>query len=159
MFNKRPTFDRKNGETRICSVCSTSFHTMKPLNKCVPCTNAWNKQRLKEKIELGLIEKLEYKENYPFNTTNGESHNRFRRIQKALDKCNTREERREHYNKQLKEAEELGILAWIYDRRDNATKLEKAVKRDTKITKQYPDTRYMDWEEYERGGWGEPEDS
>lgn len=159
MFKYRPTFDRKNGETRNCKVCGVSFHTMKPVNRCRLCTNEWTKQRTKEKIELGLIEKTEYKENYPFNTQNGESATRFNRIQYALRDCKTKEERRAHYAKQLEEIEHNGILKWIYDRRDEETKRENTIKTRGRIEKDLPDTRYMDWEDFERGGWGEPEDS
>ena len=159
MFKPKKVFDRKNGEIRVCRVCGVDFHTMKPLNRCVPCTNAWNKERLKERQELGLLPKHEYKENYPFNTDNGDAVRRFKRIQKELKECETREERQAHYQKQLKEAEELGILKWIYDRRDAHTISESKVKRHTKIVKEYPDTRNLTWEEFDEGGWGEPEDS
>jgi len=157
MFKK--PFNKKDGETRVCLDCSVEFHTMKPINRCTPCANKRNKNRLEEKIELGLVEKHEYKENYPFNTTNGEAVKRFHRIQYALRDCKTKEERRVHFAKQLKEIEENGILKWIYDRRDEETKREKRSKRDSKINKDIPDTRYMDWDDFERGGWGEPEDS
>lgn len=158
MFRPKKVFDRKNGEIRVCRVCGVDFHTMKPLNRCAPCTNAWNKERLKERMELGLIPKIEYKENYPFGTNDGSAVKRFQRIQRELKMCETSEERRAHYQKQLKEAEELGILKWIYDRRDNETKRENKSKRKSKIEKELPDTRYIDWNEYERDGWGLPED-
>ena len=159
MFKHKPKFDRKNGETRVCNVCNKEFHTMKPLFRCKFCTNEWNKQETKRKIAEGLIEPLEHKLPYPFDTTNGVAANRFRRIQKALNKCYTREERREFFQKQLNEAEELGILLWINDRRDNESKKETQSVSKAKTIKKYPDTRNMTWDDYERGGWGEPEDS
>jgi len=159
MFKFKKPFDRKNGETRVCKMCDKEFHTMKPINRCTPCTNQWTKERLKEKIALGLVKPTEYKENYPFDTNSGEAVKRFHRIQYALRDCKTREERRAHYAKQLKEIEENGILKWIYDRRDEETKREKRTKTKGKIERDMPDTRGMTWDEYEAGGWGEPEDS
>jgi hypothetical protein len=159
MFKHRPKFDRKNGEIRTCNVCSKEFHTLKPLFRCKFCTNEFNKKETKRKLEEGLIEALEHKQPYPFDTTNGEAGSRFRRIQKALDGCNSREERRELFHKQLQEAEELGILLWIYDRRDSDTKKETQSKSRGMIKKDYPDTRNMTWDDYEREGLGEPEDS
>lgn len=159
MFKPKKVFDRKNGEIRVCNTCNKDFHTYKPINRCPPCTNVWNKQRLIEKQELGLIQKHEYKENYPFDTNNGDSVRRFKRIQRELKECETREERKAHFEKQLKEIEENGILLWIYDRRDANSNKENRTKSKGKIEKQQPDTRYMDWDDFERGGWGEPEDS
>lgn len=157
MFKK--PFNRKDGEDRICMDCGNGFHTMQPTNRCNECKKIWTRNRQKEKLELGLIEKHTPKENYPFGTQNGEAARRFKRIQKGLNKCFSREERREYYNNQLREAEELGILTWIYDRRDSESNSEGRVKRETKIKKEYPDTRNIDWEEFERGGWGDIEDS
>lgn len=159
MFKHKKLFDRKNGETRTCNVCSKEFHTMKPINRCPPCTNEWNKKETKRKLEEGLIQPVEHKEIYPFNTTNGEAASRFRDIQKRLKNCYSREERRAFFQKQLDEAEELGIIKWIFDRRDAESKNENRNKSKGMIKKDYPDTRYMTWDEYEAGGWGEPEDS
>ena len=159
MFKYKPTFDRKNGETRNCKMCGKSFHTMKPINRCKICTNEWNKQRTKEKIEQGLIQPTEYKENYPFGTQNGDAVKRFHQIQYALRDCKTKEERRAHYAKQLEEIEGNGILKWIMDRRDAETKAENTIKTRGRIEKDLPDTRYMDWEDFENGGWGGIEDS
>jgi hypothetical protein len=155
MFKK--PFNRIDGEIRVCAMCEEQFHTMKPINKCPPCTNEWNKQRVKEKIELGIIKPTEYKERYPFDTTNGEAASRFKKIQKELKNCYTKEERRAFYQKQLQEAEQLGILEWINDRRGESSK--ERVKRDSTIKRNIPDTRYMDWDDFERGGWGDIEDS
>jgi hypothetical protein len=132
---------------------------MKPINRCPPCTNEWNKKETKRKLEEGLIQPVEHKEIYPFNTTNGEAASRFRDIQKRLKNCYSREERRAFFQKQLDEAEELGIIKWIFDRRDAESKNENRNKSKGMIKKDYPDTRYMTWDEYEAGGWGEPEDS
>jgi hypothetical protein len=151
MFKHKKLFDRKNGEIRVCNICNEEFHTMKPLFRCKHCTNEWNKQETKRKIAEGLIEPLEHKLPYPFDTTNGDAANRFRRIQKELSNCYTKEERREFYKKQLEEAEELGILLWIYDRRDEETKKEKRTQTRGMIKRNYPDTRGMTWDEYERG--------
>jgi len=132
-------------------MCSKEFHTMKPINRCNVCTNEWNKIQKQRKIDEGLIIPLENKLPYPFNTTNGEASSRFKRIQKGLKECYTREERREFFQKQLKEAEELGIMQWIFDRRDEETKREKRTQTRGMIKKHYPDTRGITWEEYTKG--------
>ena len=151
MFKPKKLFDRKNGETRTCNVCSIEFHTMKPINRCKECTNKHNKQRTIERMENGEIPTYEAKKNYPFNTNNGEAVARFHKIQYALRDCKTKEERRAHFAKQLKEIEELGILEWIYDRRDEESKNEKRTKSRKTIKRDFPDTRGMTWDEYTAG--------
>jgi len=102
-------------------------------------------------MENGEIPTYEAKKNYPFNTNNGEAVARFHKIQYALRDCKTKEERRAHFAKQLKEIEELGILEWIYDRRDEESKNEKRTKSRKTIKRDFPDTRGMTWDEYTAG--------
>jgi hypothetical protein len=136
-------FDYKNGETRVCIKCGETYHTPKPINRCRKCVNA--KQRIIEQVKRA---KYERKDIYPFNNKNGEASSRFCSIRTALSKV--WKEYKEtgdksiilaHYNKQLKEAEELGILKWIYDRRCIQAQSEKHVKSKGMIRKEYPDTR------------------
>ena len=47
------------------------------------------------------------------------------------------------------------IMEWIYAHKDD----EPTAKKQSKINIDLPDTRKMDWEDFEREGWGEPEDS
>ena len=137
MFKK--PFNKKIGETRECNQCGNQFHTMKPIWKCRLCQNAVQRKIQEEKRKLYGI-----KDNYPFSTKNNEAGKRFSKIRVELNKVwrtGDRELIRKHYQKQLEEAERLGILKWIYDRRDNETIKAKAEKSRNKIQKELPDTR------------------
>jgi hypothetical protein len=136
-------FDHKNGETRQCNLCSETFHATKPGYVCRKCINA--KQRRIEEVKRG---KYARKDVYPFNNKNGEASSRFCSIRTALSNAwkqyNITGDKSiiiSHYNKQLKEAEELGILKWIYDRRCIQAQSEKHVKTKGMINKELPDTR------------------
>ena len=141
LWSKR--FDHKNGENRVCKICGEEYHTMKPINRCRVCVN--KSQKLVEEVRRAKYPK---KETYPFDNRNGQSSSRFCSIRTALSKA-WREYRQTgdksiiiaHYNKQLKEAEELGILKWIYDRRCIQAQSEKHVKTKGMINKELPDTR------------------
>ena len=138
-------FDYKNGEDRICKHCNASFHTIKPRYSCNICLNA--KQKLIETVKRARTPK---KENYPFDNKGTEASNRFSSIRSALSKAwkeyNKTGDKSYvigHYEKQLKEAKELGILEWIYDRRTPEAKRENGqyVRTRNMIRKEYPDTR------------------
>ena len=136
-------FDYKNGETRVCKHCNESFYTAKPIWRCTKCINENQKV-----IEGKRRAKYERKDIYPFNNKNGEASSRFCSIRTALSKAwkeysitGDKSIILSHYNKQLKEAEELGILKWIYDRRCIQAQREKHVKTKGMIKKEYPDTR------------------
>jgi hypothetical protein len=136
-------FDYTNGETRECKLCGASFHTDKPKWRCNDCVNA--KQKI---VEANKRAKYKKKEQYPFSNKTTEAANRFCRIRTALS--NAWKEYREtgdkkvvltHYNKQLKEIEENGIMTWILDRRCLEAQSEKKSKSKGMIKKEYPDTR------------------
>ena len=136
-------FDYKNGETRVCKNCNVSFHTPKPTWRCIKCINENQKV-----IEEAKRAKYKKKEQYPFSNKTSEAANRFCSIRTALSRA--WKEYREtgdkkiiltHYNKQLKEIEDNGILKWIYDRRCIQAQSEKHVKTKGMIKKEYPDTR------------------
>lgn len=124
-------FDRVNGETRTCKDCGNTFHTMKPRYRCLKCQYQKQKSYFEERFKR--------KEKYPFNPA--ESKKRFNRIKRELDDCWDREERQAHYDKQLREIEGNGVMAWIFDRRDRETLDMGRKKRETTIKKHYPDTR------------------
>jgi len=132
IWNKK--FDKKNGETRVCKDCNESFFTMRPIHTCKKCTF----ERYKH-----LVKRPEKKENYPFSSVNNDAGARFSKIRQNLRKAwkEGPEAVKRHYNAQLKEAEELGILTWIYDRRDDETKKQKVEKSRKHITNATPDTR------------------
>lgn len=141
MFKK--PFNKKVGETRECKGCGDTFFTDKPTWKCRNCVNA--KQRI---IEEKKRAKYPKKDKYPFDNRGTESSNRFCKIRTGLsnawkeyNKTGDKTAINEHYNKQLQEIRDNGILQWIYDRRDKETIAAKAVKSKRQITQELPDTR------------------
>lgn len=146
MFKKK--FDRLNGEIRHCKMCDKDFHTMKPTWHCMPCTSKKIYESAVKKHGEGVIPTGKYagqpkKKPYPFSTKRGkvEQLGRFRDIRRALNKCETKEQRREHYAKQLEEIKTNGIWEWIWDRRDDETAKKSGTKSKTFIDKHYPDLR------------------
>jgi hypothetical protein len=146
MFKK--PFNRTIGEERVCKHCNTSFYTFKPRYSCNACLNA--KQKI---IETKKRAKYAKKENYPFNTKTNEAGARFHRIQRELrkawiefEKTGDRSIITQHYDKQLKEIEENGILKWILDRRDLETLNTKTIRSRKTIQRDYPS--YHDYYEY-----------
>lgn len=143
LWNRK--FDRKNGETRICKECGETYHTMKPINKCRLCVN--KAQKVIEEVRRA---NHPLKKPYPFNNRTNEAGARFCSIRTALSnawkeysKTGDKSYVIQHYEKQLKEAKELGILEWIYDRRTPEAKRENGqyVRTRNMIRKEYPDTR------------------
>jgi hypothetical protein len=149
MFKK--PFNRKVGEERICKECNQSFHTFKPIWRCKPCVAKINFDNAKNKYsELGLVPTGKWagmppKKPYPFNNRTSEASNRFCTIRTALSKAwkeyNKTGDKSviiAHYNKQLKEIEENGIMEWILDRRADTDKKERS---SNVIKNDFPDTR------------------
>jgi hypothetical protein len=88
------------------------------------------------------------KKPYPFSNKTSESSNRFCTIRTALSnawkeyqKTGDKSVVIAHYDKQLKEIEENGIMTWILDRRCDTSKKESQVKSKNMIKNDYPDTR------------------
>jgi hypothetical protein len=136
-------FNHKDGETRVCKTCNATFYTPKPIWRCRNCVN--DAQR---PIEEAKRAKYPKKDIYPFSNKNGEAGSRFCSIRTALsnawkkyNKTGDKSYVLAHYNKQLKEIEENGIMTWILDRRCLAAQKEKHVKTKGMIKKEYPDTR------------------
>ena len=143
MFKK--PFNRKVGEQRECKQCNESFFTFKPIWRCQKCTNKL--QRVIEEKKRALYQK---KDSYPFDNRTNEAGARFHRIQRELRKAWVEFEKTgdksiitAHYDKQLKEIEENGIMTWILDRRSDDAKKEMNpnTKSRNMIKTDYPDTR------------------
>ena len=141
-------FDHKNGETRQCKECGETFHAKKPVYTCQPCQN--KKQKVVEQKKRAQYQK---KDNYPFDNRTNEAGSRFHRIQRELRKAWIEFKKTgdksiitQHYDKQIKEIEENGILKWIIDRRDAETNKAKIIKSKKTITKDYPN--HHDYYEY-----------
>ncbi len=152
MFKK--PFNREIGETRKCKLCDNDFHTHKPVWRCKGCIAKINFDTAKKKYaENGLIPTgkwagMKPKEKYPFDNRSSEASNRFCKIRTALSKAWKEYQKTgdksviiAHYNKQLKEIEENGIMEWILDRRCDSSKQESYVKSKTQTNIEYPDTR------------------
>lgn len=143
MFKK--PFNRKTGEDRVCKECGDAFHAKKPIWRCTKCVN--KAQKVIEEKKRALYKK---KETYPFDTRSNEPGRRFNRIStelsnawKQYNKTGDKSYVTAHYDKQLKEIAENGILTWILDRRSKDIKKEinPYVKTNNMIDKELPDTR------------------
>lgn len=135
MFKK--PFNKEAGETRQCKKCDKIFHAMRPIWQCNSCAV----KQVRQYNESNYTPK----DSYPFN--NKELYGkhgatkRFTQIRQKLNKCKTREELTKHYDRQLKEIEENGILKWIWDRRDNGTVRANRKKSKAMTQRDWPDTR------------------
>ena len=132
MFKK--PFNKVIGETRKCKECNKEFHTHKPRWRCLDCLCSIQKKYPKPYAK---------KDQYPFDTRTNEASLRFNRIHGELVKAwkEGPEARKAHYDKQLKEIQENGVLDWINDRRSAEAKREKGAKTRNRIRKEFPDTR------------------
>ena len=155
MFKK--PFNSKVGETRECKICKEQFHTLKPVWRCKPCIGKANFESAKNKYPPGIIPTgkwagMKAKEKYPFDNRGSEASNRFCTIRTTLSnawkeyrKTGDRNIITEHYDKQLQEIKDNGILTWILDRRADSDKKEQS-KSKTKTHKEYPSTKDMPYE-------------
>jgi rubredoxin len=133
MFNKK----KWNGpEDRECRYCGKPFLAIRAVWRCRECSIE------KQKV-INDINKRPRKDPYPFDSKGGEAKGRFRRINRELSKCTTREEKQAHYDKMFKEIEANGIMQWIVDRRDDETQRENQSKSAKRIKAEYPNTREL----------------
>lgn len=135
-------FNYKDGETRVCKDCGSSFHTSKPLHRCRLCVN--EKQRI---IQAEKRKENPYvkKNNYPYHSDKGlgSAKQHFRNIRRRNNKAwdEGREGLTRFYSEIFEEICANGIMQWIWDRRDRETLDNNRVKRDSQIRSDYPDTR------------------
>ena len=147
-------FDHVNGEMRKCKVCGIDFHATKPRWRCMKCIANANFETAKAKYsETGLIPTgkwagMKPKEKYPFDNTTSEANNRFCKIRTTLSnawkeykKTGDRSIITKHYDNQLNEIRENGILEWILDRRSDSDKKDGEAKSKKQTNIDYPDTR------------------
>jgi hypothetical protein len=157
MFKK--PFNSKVGEQRECKICGESFHTLKPRWRCKKCVAKINFDTAKKKYgDSGLIPTgkwagMKPKEKYPFDNRSSEANNRFCKIRTGLSnawkeyrKTGDRSIITKHYDNQLNEIRENGIMEWILDRRADSDKKNMEVKSKTKTNIEYPNTRDMPYE-------------
>ena len=149
MFKK--PFNRTTGEQRECKVCKEQFHTHKPVWRCKTCIGKANFETAKKKFaENGLIPTGKWagmppKKPYPFDNRSSEASNRFCTIRTALSKAWKEYQKTgdksviiAHYDKQLQEIRDNGIMEWILDRRADTDKKERS---SNVIKNDFPDTR------------------
>ena len=143
-------FDHANGELRKCRLCGNDFHAKRAVWRCTPCVN--KAQKVIEEAKRGKYKK---KDIYPFDTRSNAATLRFKKIRSALnkawreyDKTGDKSIILAHYNKQLQEIQDNGIMEWIIDRRNNEARKENnpnsKSKQQTDI--EYPNTREMPYE-------------
>ena len=147
LYNGKEKFDHINGEHRTCIRCNAAFYATKPIRKCKQCANQAGYDTRAEKIRLGIIVLEAKKPPYPFNITPGATPRRFNQIRtrlsnawKAYRKTGDKSIITNHYDAQLKEIEENGIMQWITDRRTagQGDYRELPVKSRKIIHKEYP---------------------
>jgi hypothetical protein len=143
MFKK--PFNKEVGELRTCRQCKNEFYTHKPIWSCKPCINANVK-----KYQKGVWKP---KDTYPFSNKTTEASNRFSKIRTRLSnawkeykKTGDRTALTEHFNRQLKEIEENGIMDWINDRKFMNDISKSQPKTRNRITNDYPNMH--DYYEY-----------
>jgi hypothetical protein len=151
MFKK--PFNSKVGEQRECKICKEQFHATRPVWRCKPCIGKINFENAKKKYGEGIVPTgkwagMKAKEKYPFDNRGTEASNRFATIRKKLRKAweGGREDITKHYDNQLNEIKENGILEWILDRRSDSDKKDGEAKSKKKIHIEYPNTRDMPYE-------------
>ena len=151
-------FNHKDGEIRKCKLCGTEFHATKPIWRCKKCVAKINFETAKQKYGEGIMPTGKWagftpKKPYPFSNRTSEASNRFCKIRTALSnawkeyqKTGDKSVIIEHYDKQLQEIRENGILEWILDRRTDDMKTESKAKSKKKMHIEYPNTRDMPYE-------------
>ena len=115
-------------------------------NTCVECQREASKhyQReasIREGKRIGFIGRVPY----PLSEGHSTTGNYFKSLASKTFKCKTRDEWRELMRNRLLNLSE-DVLKWI-----NAHDGDEPIKKQKRIESDYPDTRNITWEEYERG--------
>jgi hypothetical protein len=137
-------------EVRTCVKCGETKEIPQKhkhaTNVCIECQRAASRhyqkmESIREGRRVGFTGRVPYPLEEPFTTTG----NYFKSMASKTFKCKTREEWRELMRNRLLNLSE-DVLKWI-----NAHDSDEPKKKQKKIETDYPDTRYMTWDEYERG--------
>jgi hypothetical protein len=117
-------------------------------NICVECQRAASRHYQKlETIKKGGTSGRTGRVPYPLNGEYETTNKKFRQLAVVTFKTKNRKEWKELLVKRLNDVlENYEVMKWI-----NAHQEDEPIKRQTNIDKEYPDTRYMTWDEYERG--------
>ena len=126
---------------RTCIKCSEEFQlkpTDKSSNICGKCKASYQRAYARRKV-AEIPEDERYKEKYPY----GESKKlrRFTELRQTLDKMSNRKEWQSYFKERLEHLEEneKELLIWIFDRRDQESRL--AIDRKPQKKNSYEDTR------------------
>jgi hypothetical protein len=133
----------KQFDLKPCSECGSEYkhYATKRVELCEVCTKEWRKKKSR-------LTKEEYKKSYPLDKN--EQKKRYTRLRRALNQCETREEKTRFFDEVLKEMVETGIYLWCIDLRFPVKTQQKGsgirgrkpkTISDARIA--YPDTRQM----------------
>lgn len=147
-------------ESRLCNKCGETKDIIQrhkhATNTCDDCQRERAKQYQREAaIKDGRRVGIAGRKPYPGGFDKA-ARNKFYGLKTELDKCKYREEWIPLIKRNLDTAlNDLELMNWIKSEMEDKPK-GKAIK---KIEMDLPDTRYMDWDEYQRGLGEEDVDS
>ena len=126
-------------------------------NVCLECQRAASRhyqklEAIREGRRVGTTGRVPYPLEDKYTTTGNKFKLMASKTFKIRDRSDWRQTMRERLDAALENAE---LMKWI-NAHDGE---EKKEKKQTKIEKDFPDTRYMTWDEWEAGGWGDETDS
>ena len=139
-------------EIRKCIHCGEEKSIPQPekfaRNICKECRNkASNYYNTKKALANGSRPGTTGRRPYPLGNEWNSTHHKFRTLGKKMFKIMDKEEWRIEMRNRLNEViENEELISWI-----NAHDEDEPIKKASKIKRDYPDTRGMTWEEYERG--------
>ena len=116
-------------------------------NTCMDCQREASRhyqklEAIRKGQRIGVMGRFPYPGGF-----DGAARNKFYRLKSELLKCKDRKEWLPIIIRNLDNAlNDVDVMNWIH-----STKDEDKPKKEKKIQTDYPDTRYMDWDEYERG--------
>ena len=147
-------------ELRKCIKCGeekqiTQRNPKAKNNICNECGNTYAREYAQRKAiedgkRVGIKGRLPYPGGYEET-----GRDKFLQRKKELDKIKDREVWIEVIRQRFEEIiNNKELMDYINARGDNASEREERMQKEEK-----EDIHLMTWEDYERGGWGEPEDS
>ena len=137
-------------EVRTCIKCGETKEIVQrhkhATNTCGDCQRIAGREyqraeAIREGRRIGLMGRVPYPLPEGYKTTG----NYFKAMSSKTFKCKSRDEWRELMRNRLLNLNE-DVLRWIYSHNS-----DEPIKRQKKIHKDYPDTRGMTWDEYQRG--------
>jgi hypothetical protein len=153
-------------ESRICRLCGEEFKPKSRLLRCKECINKLAREVRDEKIKLAIEngELVRHADRKPEEMKGGSSaiDKKYRQLKRMCSKMD-RDEFRAYAKDKLNQIMENQIL-WDYLSREGlGESIDKTVVKEPKLSKrekfiQRGDTRNMNWDEWERMGFGGDED-